>query len=80
MLTTRGVFGHFVLRDTQSPKVFIATGTGLAPIYNMLVALQGKVLKKSLYFSVSTEKELFYIDELRTLTDLDLHIHVTRES
>lgn len=35
--------------------------------------------RKSLYFSVSTEAELFYVDELRAIENLELHIHVTRE-
>ncbi len=82
----RWVFGSFLLRDTLSPKVFIATGTGLAPIYHMIHSLVGTWKEKknhpkiSLYFSVSTEAELFYIEQLRTLPNVDLHIHVTRET
>lgn len=35
--------------------------------------------KKSLYFSVSTESELFYTDKLHSISNLDLHIHITRQ-
>lgn len=31
-----GVYGKFILRENEHPKVYIATGTGLAPIYHML--------------------------------------------
>ncbi len=72
------IFGHFILHDCEKQKIFIATGTGLAPIYNMLTALSEWSLK-SLYFSVATESELFYIDKLRAIPNLDLHIHITRE-
>ncbi len=63
----------------MNPKVFIATGTGLAPIYNMITHLP-KTVKKSLFFSVATHDELFYRKELESLEHLDLKIHVTRES
>lgn len=73
-----GVFGNFILKDTSFPKIFIATWTWLAPIYNMIVSLPGTV-KKVLYFSVATQAELFYVDKLRNIENLELHIHVTRE-
>lgn len=72
------IFGNFVLSDTSNPKVFIATGTGLAPIYNMIHSLPSET-KKVLYFSVATEAELFYVEQLRAIQNLELHIHVTRE-
>ena len=86
----RWIFGHFLLQDTLSPKVFLATGTGLAPIYNMLQYLEmdsrflhaqeWQKMKISLYFSVGNESELFYVEKLRALENIDLHIHITRES
>lgn len=72
------MFGNFLLQDGNSPKVFIATGTGLAPIYCMITALPVE-MSKSLYFTVSTESELFYVEKLRQIANLDLHIHVSRE-
>ncbi len=109
-ICVKWVFGKFVLQKTASPKIFIATGTWLAPIYNMIQSLvsssRSRVLgsgdpenknilfwypelpppsqwqeqKISLYFSVSTEAELFYVEELREMKDINLHIHVTRET
>lgn len=67
-----------MLQNTNKPKVFIATGTGLAPIYNMIHAVPTGV-KKVLYFTVSTAAELFYVEELRVIPDLELHIHTTKE-
>lgn len=78
IIRIRGVFGSFVLQDTESPKVFIATWTGLAPIYNMIRSIPESV-NKSLYFTVATWLDLFYVDELRAIQNLDLHIHITKE-
>lgn len=38
--TVRGPFGVFYLRATPAPKLFVAGGTGLAPILSMLSTLQ----------------------------------------
>lgn len=32
-----------------------------------------------LYFSAATAADLFYIDELKSIEALDLHVHTTRE-
>ena len=62
---------------TKERKIFIATGTGLAPIYHMIQATEGT--ENSLYFSVSTKDELFYRERLEAIPHLDLNIHVTKE-
>lgn len=36
-------------------------------------------MNKSLYFTVATCTELFYVDELKSIQGLDLHIHTTKE-
>ena len=77
-ININGVFGNFLLQDSDNPKVFIATGTGLAPIYNMILSMDAS-MPKTLYFSVATEAELFYVDKLKKIDNLDLHIHITRE-
>lgn len=40
----------------------------------------GPEIEKSLYFSVAHMNDLFYAEELRKIKNLDLHIHITRES
>lgn len=77
-MKVRGIFGQFLLAHTVAPKIFIATGTGLAPIMNMLHTLPENI-QKSLYFSVSNQRDLFYVEELRAIKNLDLHICVSRE-
>jgi ferredoxin-NADP reductase/rubredoxin/DMSO/TMAO reductase YedYZ heme-binding membrane subunit len=72
------IYGWFTLNYNNNPKIFIASWTGLAPIYHMLQCIPEWV-RKSLYFSVATENELFYVDKLKDIHWLDLHIHISRE-
>ncbi len=72
------IYGHFTLQNTNNPKIFIATGTWLAPIYNMILWMPTDTMK-ALYFTVATGPELFYIAELNSIKNLDLHIHTTKE-
>lgn len=74
----QGIFGTFILQDTKKPKILIATGTGLAPIYNMARSLSSEI-KTKLYFSVATKNDLFYEEKLRSLPNIELHICTTRE-
>lgn len=76
-VSLRGIFGNFLLQDTEYPKIFIATGTGLAPVYHMLTTLQSST---QLYFSVAKRDDLFYVDEIRSLKHVESHIHLTREA
>lgn len=50
----------------MNQKVFIATGTGLAPIYNMICSLPVD-RRGGLYFCVATATDFFYVDELRAI-------------
>ena len=71
-----GIFWHFVLQDNENPKVFIGTWTGLVP----LIAMANMTTSdKKLYFSVSHKSDLFYIDRIQNIANLESHIHVSRE-
>lgn len=71
------VFGHFVLQDTQLPKVFIWTGVGVIPLLNMAKYC---TTEKQLFFSVSNKKDLFYEDRIKKIHGLGYEIHLSRES
>lgn len=73
----KGVFGHFILQDTQTPKVFIWTGIGITPVLNMA---KHCITKKQLFFSLSNKKDLFYEDRIKKIHGLDYEIHLSRES
>ncbi|MDP2103891.1 MAG: FAD-dependent oxidoreductase [Candidatus Gracilibacteria bacterium] len=61
--------GHFVLQDTPSPKLFIGTGTGFAPLYAMIRALEESQsgVKSHFIFGVREQKDSFYLEELQRI-------------
>ena len=63
--------GDFYLRDTPNPKVFVGTGTGLAPLIAMMKGCPK--VKKTLYFGQRKEKDLFYLERMAKIPNLDVH-------
>ncbi|NUJ98114.1 hypothetical protein HGA92_05010 [Candidatus Gracilibacteria bacterium] len=72
------ISGDFKLKNTSNPKVFIATGTGLAPIYSMLTNTPEKISKK-LYFGVANLSDMFYGEKLKNIQNLELNLYLSRE-
>jgi len=77
-LAIRGPFGDFRLRESSREALFIAGGSGLAPIRSMLLEMAETAGKSasgklrtgrslSLYFSVRSKRDLFLSAELRAL-------------
>ncbi len=75
--TVNGAFGEFFLQNTKNIWVFIATGTGLAPIIAQMEANQEK--QKILYIGAQTRKNLFYGERLKKIQNLETHIYLSRE-
>jgi ferredoxin-NADP reductase len=83
----RGPFGSFVFptRTYGRPLLFIAGGTGIAPIRSMirhaLAAGVGRDIR--LLYSARSASELAYLPELRGMArrvEIRLRLHVTREA
>jgi len=66
-LVSRGPFGDFHLIDSDREILFIAGGTGLAPILSLLRQIEGEGItrKATLYFGARTTEDLYYMDELK---------------
>ena len=65
--------GDFFLQETDNPKVFVGTGTGLVPLISMIESSRPEV-KKTLYFGQRVEKDLFYLDRLEKVPNLEVLI------
>lgn len=67
--TFRGPVGSFTLRDSSRDLLFVATGTGIAPLRSMLHALADVQSERSvtLFWGVRSERDLYYQDELAEL-------------
>lgn len=62
-----GPYGHFYIRDTDAPIVFIAGGSGIAPIKCMLHQMVNtKSTRKAIFFfGVRTTRDLLLVEEMR---------------
>ena len=74
-----GPSGSFYLQDTSAPKVFIATGTGLAPMMEMLKRCPENI-EKTVIFGVRNEKDLFYQNELQKYPNTRVISTISRAS
>lgn len=66
-----GPAGTFYLRDDSSRDVlFVATGTGIAPIRSMIFDLvgRGESRRISLFWGLRSQRDLYYQDELEALS------------
>jgi len=69
-ILVNGPYGDFFLRDTDSDIVFIAGGSGMAPIKSILLdmAQRGVVNRKAQYFfGARSKRDLFLVEEMREL-------------
>jgi len=62
-----GPYGDFHLSDTDAPIIFIAGGSGMAPIRCILFHMRntGNKRKAIYFFGANKVKEMFMVDEMR---------------
>lgn len=68
-VTINGPYGEFYLRDTDAKIIFVAGGTGNAPILAMLRDMQEKGINREAvyFFGARTRGDLIKIDELEAI-------------
>ncbi|MCK9348568.1 MAG: FAD-binding oxidoreductase [Sphaerochaeta sp.] len=66
-----GPYGDFFLRETDKHIIFIAGGSGMAPIKSMLLDMEKKGItrKASYFFGARSKRDLFLLDEMRALEE-----------
>jgi Na+-transporting NADH:ubiquinone oxidoreductase subunit F len=64
-----GPYGDFYLRESDREIVFVAGGSGMAPIKSMLLdmAEKGSTRKATYFFGARAVRDLFLVDEMRAL-------------
>jgi Na+-transporting NADH:ubiquinone oxidoreductase subunit F len=69
IVTINGPYGEFCLSDTDADIVFIAGGSGMAPIKAILLnmAEKGNARKATYFFGARSKKDLFLVEEMRNL-------------
>jgi NAD(P)H-flavin reductase/ferredoxin len=65
----QGPLGQFWLRESDAPVLFVAGGSGLAPVMAMLRSMQAQGLARSVtvLFGARTQADLYCMDELRAM-------------
>ncbi len=76
-VTIRGPFGDFYLHDGADELIFIAGGSGLAPIKSMVFDILEKKLDKKMtfFFGAVTKKDLYYVDLFTELAEKHDNFH-----
>jgi Na+-transporting NADH:ubiquinone oxidoreductase subunit F len=71
MVTFSGPYGEFYLRDTGAPILFIAGGSGMAPILSIVKDMKEKKIDRRAFyfFGAASQKDLFYVKELTQMQD-----------
>jgi len=66
-LNLSGPYGEFGLQETDAPILFIAGGSGMAPIWSILHYMEetGSTRKAVYFFGAQSQRDLFFLDELR---------------
>lgn len=73
-VTINGPYGDFYLRDSMRDIVFIAGGSGMAPIKSMLLDMKEKNNTRNAvyFFGARAKKDLFLLSEMKRL-ETELH-------
>jgi Na+-transporting NADH:ubiquinone oxidoreductase subunit F len=68
-LTINGPYGEFFLRDTEREILFIAGGSGMAPIKSILFDMKEKGIKRKAryFFGATSKRDLFHVETMREL-------------
>ncbi|HPB32927.1 MAG TPA: FAD-binding oxidoreductase [Candidatus Sumerlaeota bacterium] len=68
-VTINGAYGDFFLRDTNTEIIFIAGGSGMAPVKSILLDMAEKKnpRRARYFFGARCLRDLFLVDEMREL-------------
>ncbi len=68
-ISLSGPYGEFRMSQTDAPIIFIAGGSGMAPIWSMIRDMKekGNARPATYFFGALTQKDLFFSEELSAL-------------
>jgi len=72
----QGPAGMFGLKENDRPKIFLATGTGIAPVRSILKSSKFKVQSSKLFWGLKYYKDVYLFNELK---QFDPKICLSRE-
>lgn len=72
-----GPAGQFSLKNTPPTKVFLTTGTGIAPVRSFILSNKDHAQQYHLFWGMSTVADLYLLDELKDIARDDPHFKFT---
>lgn len=60
-----GPVGQFNLRKNEKQKIFLATGTGIAPIISILTSCQSLISKYYLFWGLKNYQDVYLLDQVK---------------
>jgi len=80
----QGPAGLFVLKENEKEKIFIATGTGIAPMISMIKSHLGEVNNKiKLVWGLRNKDDIYYLELLQDMAlkyeNFSFEIYLSRE-
>ncbi|MDO9027763.1 MAG: FAD-binding oxidoreductase [Candidatus Roizmanbacteria bacterium] len=61
----QGPAGMFRLKENDRPKIFLATGTGIAPVRSILKNFQFSIFNFQLFWGLKNYQDVYLLDELK---------------
>ncbi len=61
----QGPLGQFILRENNKKKVFLATGTGVAPVISILESHSLPIVSYMFFWGLKTYKDVYLFDQIK---------------
>jgi Na+-transporting NADH:ubiquinone oxidoreductase subunit F len=70
-VTVNGPYGDFYLRDSEREIIFVAGGSGMAPVKSILMDMVDREIRRkaTYFFGARSVRDLFLVEEMRALED-----------
>lgn len=77
IITFRAPLGLFILSKKEVPKIFLGTGSGIAPLKSMIQELIEDQFSKPMYlmWGLRTAKDMYYQNEIKELAQRNTNFH-----
>jgi Na+-transporting NADH:ubiquinone oxidoreductase subunit F len=68
-VTVNGPYGDFYLRDSDRDIIFVAGGSGMAPVKSILMDMMDRGIRRkaTYFFGARSARDLFLVEEMRAL-------------
>lgn len=73
----QGPAGVFIMRQTPRQKIYLVTGTGLAPVWSMIESGTAGNIPQYLLWGLPYFKDMYFFDKLKEQANINPNFHFT---